>query len=114
MILHDLQNVSAFALLTVCIGVLPMMIGAIYAARPSERWLALMRPLSLAAIFAALASLMSGVMIILHGIAATQGLTMGAASLIAHGVAESIAPMFVIFGCLTFAWLLVAAGMRRA
>jgi hypothetical protein len=112
-LLHDLQQVSLFALLTVGIGVIPLLIGLLYVARPTERWLALMRPLSLAGIFAALASLMSGVMVMLHGIAATGKFSIESAHLIALGVAEAVTPMFLIFGSLSVAWLLVALGMRR-
>jgi hypothetical protein len=112
-VFHMLQQVSSFALLTLFVGLVPLGVAILYAWRPAERWLALMRPLSLAAIFAALGSLMSGVMVILRGIAATSGFTIDVWSRIAMGVNEAIAPMFIIFACQTLAWLLVAAGMRR-
>jgi hypothetical protein len=112
-LLHMLQQVSIFALFTVLVGLVPLGVALLYVWRPSEHWLALMRPLSLAAIFAALGSLVSGIMMILQGIAATEAFTVNVWSRIAMGVTEAIAPMFVIFGCQTLAWLLVAAGMRR-
>ena len=31
----------------------------------------------------------------------------------ARSIAEALVPVFVCFGCLTIAWLLVALGMRR-
>ena len=109
--LHDLQQVSQFALLMLGIGMLPLALGLAYALRPVERWLTLMRPVSLAAIFAALSSLMSGVTVILHGLGATlEGRSL---SLAAMGMAEAFAPMLMIFACLTLGWLLVALGEFR-
>jgi hypothetical protein len=34
-------------------------------------------------------------------------------NMIAMGVAETLIPAFVCFGCLALSWLLVALGMRR-
>jgi hypothetical protein len=33
--------------------------------------------------------------------------------MIALGASETVVPLFVAFGCLTVAWLVVALGMRR-
>lgn len=115
--LHMVQQISIFALFTLVIGLVPLAVAVLYAWRPAEHWLALMRPLSLASIFAALSSLMSGVIYILQGVAATaasSGFSVQTWSPIAMGVNEAITPMFVIFACLTLAWLLIAVGMRRA
>jgi len=112
-VFRDLQGVSLFALLTVFVGLVPLMIGALYAIRPAERWLALMRPVSLAAVFAALASLMSGLMVVLRGVSATPLVGIEMVKPLALGVAESVTPMFVTFGCLTAAWLLVALRIWR-
>ena len=109
--LHDLRQVSQFALLMLGIGMVPLAFGLAYAIRPAERWLTLMRPVSLAAIFAALSSLMSGVTIILRGLAATRDDS--SLSLAALGMAEAFTPMLMIFACLTLAWLLVAVGEFR-
>jgi len=93
-----------------------------YAIRPTERKLALMRPLSLASIFAALCSFAGGVATVLEGIAATLDLVphagtvdLGPQSLgrILLGFRETIVPLFVAFAFLAVAWLLVALGMRR-
>ena len=55
-----LRNASLFALLTLILGVVPLVMAAVYAIRPTERNLALMRPLSLAGLFAAIAGTLSG------------------------------------------------------
>lgn len=111
--IHDLQQISAFALLTLVIGVVPMVMAIAYAIRPTEWRLALMRPLSLAAIFAAFSGVVSGIVAILRGIGATGEFTTGSFRMIAMGLSEALMPIFVGFGCLTVAWLLVAMGMRR-
>ncbi len=109
--LHELQQVSLFALLMLGIGMVPLALGLAYALRPVERWLTLMRPVSLAAIFAALSSLLSGLTVILRGVAASG--PGGPSSLVALGMAEAFTPMLMIFACLTVAWLLVAVGEFR-
>lgn len=111
--LHELQQLTMFALLTLVIGVVPMVMGLVYAIRPTERRLALMRPLSLAAIFAALSGVVSGLVAVLRGIGATSQFSTGSFRMIAMGLSTVLIPIFVGFGCLTVAWLLVALGMRR-
>jgi hypothetical protein len=95
------------------IAVVTVGFGAACAVRRDERWLALMRPLSLATIFAALATFSGGAMGILRGIAATGTMTEVSWQHVAAGAAENFIPLFVAFGCLTVAWVLVATGLRR-
>lgn len=99
------------ALLSLIVGVAPMVMGVAYAIRPNEARLALMRPLSLAAIFAALCGLWSGVISVLVSIARTPDPI--PFRQVAVGFSEALVPMFVAFGCLTVAWLCVALGLRR-
>jgi hypothetical protein len=49
----------------------------------------------------------------LKGISATGAAGGNAWPYSAAGLAESVAGLFVAFGCLTIAWLLVAVGLRR-
>ena len=49
-----LRQASLFALLTLILDFVPLVMAAVYVSRPTERHLALMRPLSLAGLFAAL------------------------------------------------------------
>ena len=83
-----------------------------YAVRPSERKLALIRPLSLAGILAALCSFAVGVATALKG-PADAGINPESLRLMIAGLSESLIPPFVAFAFLAVAWLLVAAGMRR-
>jgi hypothetical protein len=83
-----------------------------YAVRPTERKLALIRPLSLAGILAALCSFAVGVATALKG-PADAGINPESLRLMIAGLSESFIPPFVAFAFLAVAWLLVAAGMRR-
>jgi hypothetical protein len=109
-----LRNSSIVALMCMLVPVSTIGVAIVYARRPDERRLAFMRPLSLASIFAALCAFTVGVVTILHGIAATQTLSPQSWRNIALGTSETFVPLFVAFGCLTVAWLVVALGMRRA
>jgi len=92
------------------IGVLGTAIA--YAAKPAERTLELLRPLSLAAIFAALCSLSVGVAAALKG-AAMGGPGGESTAVLLAGLSEACIPPFVAFAFLAVAWLLVVLGMRR-
>ena len=82
-----------------------------FAARPSERTLGFMRPLTLAVVFAALSATASGVAAALTRAAATA--TGGAAGGFAAGLAEATVSCVFGFGVLAVAWGLVALGLRR-
>jgi hypothetical protein len=104
-------NAGIIAKLTIFIVFAPLVMGVLYAIKPSERKLAFMRPLSLAAIFAALSGTCLGVINVLMGATEhPQGVSSAHALL---GLAETLVALFVGFGCQTVAWLCVAIGMRR-
>jgi hypothetical protein len=103
-------QIGIFAMLSLLVAVLPMFMGAAYALRPTEAKLALMRPISLAAIFGALCGLLSGLVSILQAVGTTDTLQTRFAAV---GLAEALVPMFVASGCLTIGWLSVALGLRR-
>jgi hypothetical protein len=99
-----------FAKITVFMGVLPFIVAVMYAWNPTERRLALMRPFSLCAIFAALCGASVGFMTVLLGIASSPTPLPGSAYV---GMSEALVPGFVNFGFLAAAWLLVGAGTLR-
>jgi len=101
-----------FAKLSLLVGFGPIGLAIAYVFRPSERTLALMRPVSLAAIFAGICGLLAGLIAILTGIAATQSESLNMSGVYA-GLSESLVAPFVNFGLLSTAWLLVALGMMR-
>jgi hypothetical protein len=98
------------ALIDILISLLPLAAGAAYLFRPTEQRLSMMRPLSLAGIFAGLSGTSLGAINTLRGLwmdPPRDGRIMAVAT------AESIVPLFVAFSCLMVAWLCVAVGMRR-
>ena len=111
MLLDVLRQASLVALLSLIVTLLPLAAGIAYALRPTEQRLALMRPISLAGIFAALCGLLSGLVNILRLIGVNE--VPVESRIVALGIAEALVPLFVAFGCLTVAWLSVALGLRR-
>ena len=87
-------------------------VSLVYAWHPTERKLMLMRPMSLASIFAALSVFLIGLANELAYIAgkAPDGV---ARNSILMGVAQSFVPLFVTFGFLAVAWIFVAIGQQR-
>lgn len=110
----ELTRAGGIAILGMLMGLAPLAVGVAYALWPSERRLALMRPLTLATIFAALCTLLSGFAAVFRGIAATANFSTISYQRIAPGLAEAFTPMFVGFAFLTVAWIAVAVGIRRS
>jgi len=109
--LYDMfKQMGLAALFSIIISFLPLIAAAAYLFRPSEQRLAMMRPLSLAGIFAGLNGSTLGAINVLRGFWLEPPRD-GQIAII--GAAESIVPLYVSFSCLMLAWLLVAAGMRR-
>jgi hypothetical protein len=107
-----LRQASLFALLTTALGFVPLVMAVVYLIRPTEPHLALMRPLSLAGLFATIAGSVLGFMNVLS-VVWTRELTAETYRVMAVGAAESLVPVLVGFASLTVAWLLVAVGMGR-
>jgi hypothetical protein len=93
------------------VGVLPLSMGVVYAIWPNEQRLAQMRPLSLATIFAAVTGVTIGFINELRFFSRAEQVVFSRQ--VAMGLAESLAPLFVGFGCLTVAWLCVTLGLWR-
>jgi hypothetical protein len=108
--METLRNVSLFGLLSLVLTLTPLVMALAYVVRPSERRLALMRPLSLVGLFAALTGAALGFINVLRYIGVKREITIEFAAI---GAAESLVTLFVGFASLTAAWLLVAAGMGR-
>jgi hypothetical protein len=103
-------HASIAALVSILITLLPLVAGAAYAIRPTEQRLALMRPVSLAALFAALCGLVLGGINILRLVADNTAVPL---HIVFIASAESLVPLLMAFGFLTVAWLCVAIGLRR-
>lgn len=106
-----LTHTSIVGLISLVVSVLPLGAGMAYLISPTEQRLALMRPISLAGLFAGLGGTVLGGLNTLHMIAVS--LTPVEPRIIATGLAESLVPLFVALGCLTVAWLCAALGLRR-
>ena len=108
-----LAHSSAFGLLGLMVSIGTVGVALAYAIKPTEHRLALIRPLSLAAIFGGLTSLAVGLASVLRSISATADVTPISWHGIAAGLAESMLGLFIAFSCLTIAWLLVTLGLSR-
>lgn len=106
-----LSEASLVALASIFMGVVPLSMGIVYAVWPNEHRLALMRPLSLATIFAALSGSTVGIVNVLRLIWTSEASEFPRTAWV--GFAESLVPILVGFGCLTIAWLCVAVGIWR-
>jgi hypothetical protein len=107
-----LRQASLFALMTLALSVVPLIMAVVYVVRPTERHLALMRPLALAGLFASITGCALGFINVLQ-FAWTRELTAETYRVMTVGAAESLVTIFVGFASQTVAWLLVAVGMGR-
>jgi hypothetical protein len=108
---NALREASIVGLVSVFMGLVPLAMGIAYAFWPTEQRLALMRPLSLATIFAAVSGTAAGILNVLRGIGISE--TPELSRVAAIGLAEALVPIFFGFGCLTVSWLCVGFGMWR-
>lgn len=101
---------GVFAKLSLLVGFAPLGVAVLYAVRPLERSLALMRPVSLAAIFAGVCGVVTGFIAIFQGLSASGNPYWPNVYM---GISEALLPAFLNFGLLSASWLLVAVGMWR-
>ena len=107
-----LGQLGVFAKLTMAVAIVAFALAVAYLFRPTEQKLVLMRPVSLAAIFATISGLIGGWIVLLQGLPATPDGHIPVASL-SQGLSESLTVGFVSFGLLAAAWMLVAVGLLR-
>src|SRR6478735_7109587 len=110
--MNALRYLGIAAIFGLAITAIPLIVAILFAARPSASRLELMRPVSLAAIFAAVAGLFLGIANSLVGINRHADAP-NLAAYATQAFAESAIPAFVSFALLAGAWLVVAIGMRR-
>ena len=106
-----LANASIFALVSLFMGLAPLAMGIVYAIQPTEQRLTLMRPLSLATIFAAISGTVLGILNVFLYVSRSEPPTLSHVAVL--GLSEALFPVFLGFGLLTAAWLCVALGMWR-
>src|SRR5687767_4522248 len=101
---ESLRQSSLFGLLGLVISAAPLIMGLVFAIRPNEQRLALMRPLSLAGIFAAVSNLLLG---LANGLQSLRAIPSDSSPLAYAGLvlSEALVPSFIGFAFLTVAWL---------
>jgi hypothetical protein len=111
-VIHAIPEIPLLASLTMVVALAAVGLAVSHVFRPTARKLALMRPVSLAAIFAAFSGMLGGWIAILGQTAATPDGQVPTVVLY-QGIAASLITGFVCFGFLAAAWGLVAVGMLR-
>src|SRR5262245_63788622 len=106
------RAISPFAKLTMAVAVAAFGLAVAYVLQPTAQKLALMRPVSLASIFATISGLLGGWIALLSSIAATPDGHLPV-SVLYQGIGESLTVGFISFGFLAAPWLLVAAAVMR-
>ena len=112
-VIDAFHQAGILAKLTLLVGLATPGLAIAYVLRPGERTLAIMRPVSLAAIFASISGLTAGLIAVLTGIAAPLPQPADGPRIIYIGLSEAFVPLLLNFGFLAVAWLLVALGMTR-
>ena len=84
-----------------------------FAFRPSERLLSIMRPLTLGAVFAALCNFVLAIANGFVAISTMSGLDLTGVRVVGAVFMEGLAPIVVSFASLAVAWFFVAIGMRK-
>jgi hypothetical protein len=107
------RQASLASLLALIVSMAPMLMGMVFAIRPNEHRLALMRPLSLAGIFAATANIFLGLANALISISRTTPTNAEGFAFAATVLGQASVMPFIAFASLTVGWLGVAIGMRR-
>jgi hypothetical protein len=108
-----LRQMSIAAHLALLISAAPLAMGLAFLLWPSERRLALMRPLSTAGAFAGICNILLGLANSLIGASGAPAGDNPVFQRMAAGLAEALVAGFLSFACLTAAWLFVAVGMRK-
>ena len=111
--MRGLAGASFASLFGLLICAVPTVVGAWYAVRPSERLLSMMRPLTLAAIFAALCSFVLALTNGAMAMTMIRSVDVEGVHHVGAVLMEGLAPVAASLACLTVAWGCVAIGMRR-
>jgi hypothetical protein len=109
----ELTHAGVVAIFGMLVSLIPLAVAAAYMFRPTDRLLSLMRPLTLATIFAALNTFCSGLANMLRLLPVRHLPNGYDVDWFTHGLSEGVTPLFVAFGFLAAAWLCVALGMYR-
>jgi hypothetical protein len=112
--MRGLAGASYASLFGFLICTVPAFVAAWFAFRPTERLLALMRPLTLGAVFCALSNFVLAIANGFVAISMMSGLDLPAVRRAGAVFMEGLAPVVVSFASLAVAWFFVAIGMRKS
>jgi hypothetical protein len=110
---NPFANASLFSLLGIIVTASPMVAGFAFALRPSAVRLALVRALTLVAVFATAANLFLGGINVLIGLSRQSPAMPGPRAEIYTSLAEVLVIPFIGFVFLALAWVGVATGLRK-
>lgn len=111
--MRGFSSASYASLLGMLICTVPMVAGGWFAFRPSERLLALMRPLTLGAVFSALCNFVLAIANGFVAVSMMNGLDLPGVRVVGAVFMEGLAPVVASFATLAVAWFFVAIGMRK-
>jgi len=104
---------SLYVGLELLVGVVLMGTAVRFALHPSDRTLALVRPLSLGTLFSGLGGTLYGLTVVLTGAAATETWSAAGRMRLLAGTAEAAVPIMAACSMLAVAWTLASVGMVR-
>lgn len=107
-------HVTYASMLGLLLCMVPLLAGSRYAIRPSERLLALMRPLTVGAVFSAICTFVLALANGCVDISVMSSLDPQAIRSVAAVLTERLAPVMASFASLAVAWFFVAIGMQRS
>lgn len=111
--MNPFRQASLFSLFSMVITAAPMVAGLAFAWRPGASRLALVRALTLVAVFATAANLLTGAVNMLIYFANQPSTEPWPAGQVYRVMAEILVIPFVGFVFLTLAWIGVALGLRK-
>lgn len=111
--MNGLMGASYASLLGLLIAAVPLVLAVMFLFQPSEGRLALLRPATLAGIFAALCSFVLALTNGASAAARLDALNVEGVRHVAVVMQEGLAPVAASFALLTVAWGCATIGMRR-
>ena len=111
--MRGFANAGYVSRLGFLMSMVPVIAGAWFAFRPTERLLTLMRPLTLGAVFSALCNFVLAIANGFVAISMMTGLDLAGVHRVGAVFMEGLAPVVASFASLAVAWFFVAIGMRK-
>jgi hypothetical protein len=110
----DFFRGGGWAMFVLLATVIPLLItSAKFARNASPQGLSMIRALTMAVLFAAIAGVVTNLGSVAHNVPSNPELWKEPLANILWGISESLAPAILGFPLITIAWILVAFGVRR-